>query len=91
MREDVLSDDKGQLRYGQPARGGQKMQLLTVPFRCKRERRLILEDAIPGTATGTVAIRRRVFAVSLNVASFSSHVDSLRPGHNPGQMRDDTA
>jgi len=55
--EDVLSDYKGQLIYGQQALGGQKMQLLTVPFRGKRELRLVLEGAIPGTAPGAVAIR----------------------------------
>jgi hypothetical protein len=55
--EDVLSDYKGQLIYGQQAMGGQKMQLLTVPFRGKRELRLLLEGAFPGSAPGAVAIR----------------------------------
>jgi hypothetical protein len=55
--EDALSDYKGQLIYGQQAMGGQKMQLLTVPFRGKRELRLILEGAFSGSASGAVAIR----------------------------------
>ena len=55
--EDVLSDYKGQLVYGQQAMGGQKMQLVTVPFRGKRELRLFLEGVVPGTAPGAVAIR----------------------------------
>ena len=55
--EDPLSDYKGQLIYGQQAMGGQKMQLLTVPFRGKRELRLILEGAFSGSASGAVAIR----------------------------------
>ncbi len=55
--EDVLSDYKGQLIYGQQAMGGQKMQLLTVPFRGKRELHLVLEGAFPGSAPGAVAIR----------------------------------
>jgi len=33
------------------------MQLLTVPFRGKRELRLILEGAFSGSASGAVAIR----------------------------------
>ncbi len=55
--EDILSDYKGQLIYGQQAMGGQKMQLLAVPFRGSRTLRLLLEGAIPGSSPGFVAIR----------------------------------
>jgi hypothetical protein len=55
--EDVLSDYRGQLIYGQQAMGGSKMQLVAVPFRGSRTLRLLLEGAFPGTSPGAVGIR----------------------------------
>jgi hypothetical protein len=55
--EDILSDYKGQLIYGQQAMGGTKMQLLVVPFRGSRTMKLLLEGAFEGTGPGVVAIR----------------------------------
>jgi hypothetical protein len=55
--EDILSDYKGQLIYGQQAAGGTKMQLLAVPFRGSRTVRLLLEGAWAGSSPGSVAVR----------------------------------
>jgi len=55
--EDILSDYKGQLIYGQQAMGGSKMQLLAVPFRGSKTIKLLLEGAWPGSSPGSVAIR----------------------------------
>ncbi len=55
--EDILSDDKGQLLYGQQGTGSSKMQVVAVPFRGSRSIKLWLEGAFPGRATGLVAIR----------------------------------
>ncbi|HEY3452495.1 MAG TPA: alpha-2-macroglobulin family protein [Myxococcales bacterium] len=55
--EDILSDYKGQLIYGQQAMGGTKMQLLAVPFRGSKTVKLLLEGAWAGSSPGTVAIR----------------------------------
>ena len=55
--EDILSDYKGQLIYGQQAMGTQKMQLISVPFRGSRSLRLLLEGAFAGTSPGAVVIR----------------------------------
>jgi len=55
--EDILSDYKGQLIYGQQATGGQKMQLIAVPFRGTRTMRLWIEGAYPGSSPGVVVIR----------------------------------
>lgn len=55
--EDILSDYRGQLIYGQQGQGGTQMQLLTVPFRGKRSMRLLLEGAYRGSSPGLVVIR----------------------------------
>jgi hypothetical protein len=55
--EDILSDYRGQLLYGQQGQGGTQMQLLTVPFRGKRSLRLLLEGAYKGHSAGLVMIR----------------------------------
>ena len=55
--EDILSDYRGQLLYGQQGQGGTQMQLLVVPFRGSRSMRLLLEGAYRGHAPGLVLIR----------------------------------
>ena len=55
--EDVLSDYKGQLIYGQQATGAAKMQLLAVPFRGQRRLSLWLEAVAPGQSVGYVVAR----------------------------------
>jgi hypothetical protein len=55
--EDILSDYRGQLIYGQQGQGGTQMQILTVPFRGKRTLNLLLEGAYRGSSPGLVLIR----------------------------------
>lgn len=55
--EDILSDYRGQLIYGQQGQGGTQMQILTVPFRGSKNIRLLLEGAYRGSSTGLVMIR----------------------------------
>jgi hypothetical protein len=55
--EDVLSDYKGQLIYGQQTTGGSKLQVVAVPFRGSRTMRLWIEGLYPGRSPGFVAIR----------------------------------
>jgi hypothetical protein len=55
--EDILSDYKGQLIYGQQGTGGTKMQVIAVPFRGHRTINLLLEGLYPGSSPGLVAIR----------------------------------
>jgi hypothetical protein len=55
--EDILSDYRGQLIYGQQVTGGSRMQLLAVPFRGSRSMKLLLEGAYAGHAPGKVLIR----------------------------------
>ncbi|MGC4115044.1 MAG: hypothetical protein QM765_10620 [Myxococcales bacterium] len=55
--EDILSDYKGQLIYGQQSMGGSKMQVLAVPFRGSKTVKLLLEGAWAGSSPGTVAVR----------------------------------
>lgn len=55
--EDILSDYRGQLIYGQQGQGGTQMQLLTVPFRGSRSLRLLMEGAYRGRSPGLVMIR----------------------------------
>jgi hypothetical protein len=55
--EDILSDYKGQLLYGQKASGGAKIQLVTVPFRGSRQMILSLEAAQKGVSSGWVLVR----------------------------------
>ena len=55
--EDLLSDYKGQLLYGQRAAGGTKIQFLTVPFRGSRVMVLNLEATQKGRSDGYVFVR----------------------------------
>jgi hypothetical protein len=55
--EDILSDYRGVLIYGQQGQGSQQMQLMAVPFRGSRTIKLLLEGAYKGTSAGVVAIR----------------------------------
>ena len=55
--EDLLSDYKGQLLYGQRASGGQKIQLLSVPFRGSRTMILNVEAAQKGESEGFILVR----------------------------------
>ncbi|MEK6795185.1 MAG: hypothetical protein AABZ39_10430, partial [Spirochaetota bacterium] len=55
--EDLLSDYKGQLLYGQRATGGQKIMLITVPFRGSRTLTLSVEAALAGESEGYVFVR----------------------------------
>ena len=55
--EDILSDYKGQLVYGQQGTGASKLQVLSVPFRGSRTMRLWIEGLYPGRSPGFVAIR----------------------------------
>ena len=55
--EDILSDYRGQLIYGQQGQGGTQMQIVTVPFRGKRSLNLLLEGAYRGSSPGLVVIR----------------------------------
>jgi hypothetical protein len=55
--EDILSDYRGQLIYGQQVTGGTRMQLLAVPFRGARSMKLLLEGAYAGHSPGKVIIR----------------------------------
>jgi len=55
--DDLLSDYKGQLIYGQKSGGGERIQLLTAPFRGSGTMTLKLEGAIPGASKGYVLVR----------------------------------
>jgi len=55
--DDLLSDYKGQLLYGQRASGGEKIQFLTVPFRGKREMILNVQASQKGESEGFVLVR----------------------------------
>lgn len=55
--EDILSDYKGQLLYGQKAAGAVKVQLVTVPFRGSRQMVLSIEGAQKGASIGYVLVR----------------------------------
>ncbi|HNN92954.1 MAG TPA: hypothetical protein PKI03_11830 [Pseudomonadota bacterium] len=55
--DDILSDYRGQLIYGQQGQGGTQMQIVTVPFRGKRSLSLLLEGAYRGSSPGLVMIR----------------------------------
>ena len=55
--EDLLSDYKGQLLYGQKVAGGERIQMLTLPFRGSRQMILKLEGALKGSSEGYVMIR----------------------------------
>jgi hypothetical protein len=54
---DLLSDYKGQLLYGQRVSGGEKIQLLAVPFRGSRDMVLQVEGANKGQSEGFVLVR----------------------------------
>ncbi len=70
--EDILSDYRGQLIYGQQASGGTRMQLLAVPFRGSRALRLVLEGAYPGHSVGKIAIRHIEKTADYSVAATSA-------------------
>lgn len=55
--DDLLADYKGQLLYGQKAAGGEKIQLVAVPFRGSRTLRLFVEASQPGHSPGYVLVR----------------------------------
>jgi hypothetical protein len=55
--EDLLSDYKGQLIYGQRETGSQKIQLLAVPFRGSKRIVLKLGAAQKGASDGYVLVR----------------------------------
>lgn len=55
--DDLLSDYKGQLLYGQKSSGGAEIHLLTVPFRGSRTMTLYVEGARKGDSIGFVTIR----------------------------------
>lgn len=55
--EDLLSDYKGQLIYGQRASGGVKIQLLTVPFRGSRNIVLRTDANYKGVSEGFVMVK----------------------------------
>ena len=55
--DDLLSDYKGQLLYGQKSSGGAGMQLLTAPFRGSSTMTLHVEGARKGESVGFVTVR----------------------------------
>ena len=55
--EDLLSDYKGQLLFGQKVAGGERIQLLTVPFRGSHDMILHLEGTVKGKSEGLVLVR----------------------------------
>jgi hypothetical protein len=55
--DDLLSDYKGQLIYGQRTGGGEKIQLLTLPFRGSRTITIKNEAAYKGFSSGYVFVR----------------------------------
>jgi hypothetical protein len=55
--EDLLSDYKGQLLFGQKVSGGERIHLLTVPFRGSRDMILHLEGTMKGKSEGLVLVR----------------------------------
>jgi hypothetical protein len=55
--EDLLSDYKGQLIYGQRSTGAEKIQLLAVPFRGKAQMIIEVEASQKGASEGFVLVR----------------------------------
>jgi len=55
--EDLLTDYKGQLLYGQKTAGGEKIQLITVPFRGSRKMLLEVDAVLKGVSEGFVLVR----------------------------------
>jgi hypothetical protein len=55
--EDLLSDYKGQLLFGQKVAGGERIQLLTIPFRGSHDMILHLEGTMKGKSEGLVLVR----------------------------------
>jgi len=55
--EDILSDYRGSLIYGQRSAGATKIQFLAVPFRGSRDMQILLEGLYPGSSDAVVAIR----------------------------------
>ncbi len=55
--EDLLSDYKGQLIYGQRSSGGEKIQLIATPFRGKARMLIEVEATQKGSSEGFVLVR----------------------------------
>lgn len=55
--DDILSDYRGNILYGQKTSGGEKIHLLTVPFRGSREILVHTEGAYPGESEGFITVR----------------------------------
>lgn len=55
--DDLLADYKGNLLYGTKAHGGEKIQLLTVPFRGLRKMTIVVEAVQRGVSAGYVLVR----------------------------------
>jgi hypothetical protein len=55
--EDILSDYRGQILYGQKSSGAVKMQFITVPFRGSKTLSVSLEGAVKGESEGFVCVR----------------------------------
>ncbi len=55
--EDILSDYRGQVLYGQKSSGAVKMQFITVPFRGSKTLTVSLEGAVKGESEGFVCVR----------------------------------
>lgn len=55
--EDILSDYRGQVLYGQKASGAVKMQFVAVPFRGSKNLVVSVEGAFQGESEGFVCVR----------------------------------
>ncbi len=55
--EDMLSDYRGQVLYGQKASGAVKMQFVAVPFRGSKNLTVSVEGAFKGESEGFVCVR----------------------------------
>lgn len=55
--EDMLSDYRGQVLYGQKSSGAVKMQFVAVPFRGSRDLTVSVEGAFRGESEGFVCVR----------------------------------
>lgn len=55
--EDILSDYKGNVIYGQKSSSGVKMQIIEAPFKGKRDMTIELETVFAGESEGFVLVR----------------------------------
>jgi len=55
--DDILSDYRGNILYGQKTSGGEKIHLVTVPFRGSREMTIHTEGAYAGESEGFITVR----------------------------------